>query len=370
MKRIEQLALIVLRGKLSENEESENAIPRGHPETNTRRTDLSFILSSLFMPWNHLSSLFLAEGATLVTYKEFCWGVWVKCEPTLPPYVRFYANNICQMRITRIEVRADIAARADTRKAARLAVDDWRDETTDMADNDGKAEIDPTNVGLAEFGVQTEMFLADSVRKTCRKWAIDDFTKCSDNNFITSLIMNIGAESTTHMKESLTICRCQVDELDCPDIGDIDYVSEDIVSSWQKIICRGGQPTEIDTDIDINYDHHKSNLSSHPDSLTRILEPIIGEIEMSEEHLTKVESSRLGDNPQAIILCDIIQDRLPLNHLQRVVIEEVLNHATCNEGNQYHLRSDQLLLYVKEEGGVGKSRIVKAIYLGFSFLKR
>ncbi len=77
-----------------------------------------------------------------------------------------------------------------------------------MANSDGKAEIDPTNVGLAEFGVQIETSLADSVCKTHRKWVIDDFTKCSDNNLITSLIINIGAESATHMEESLTICRC------------------------------------------------------------------------------------------------------------------------------------------------------------------
>ncbi len=131
---------------------------------------------------------------------------------------------------TRIEVRADITARADAHKVARLAVDDWCDKITDMANSNEEAKIDPRNVGLAEFGVQTKMSLADSVRETRRKWTIDDFMKCSNNNLITSLIMNIGAESTTHMKESLTICRCQVDKLDCPDIGNIDHVSKDIVS--------------------------------------------------------------------------------------------------------------------------------------------
>ncbi len=179
---------------------------------------------------------------------------------------------------TRIEVRADIAARTDTREAARLAVDDWRDETTDMADSDREAEINPTNVGLAEFGVQTKTSLADNVRKTRCKWAIDDFTKCSNNNLITSLIMNIGAESATLMEESLTIRRCQVDELDRLDIGDIDHVSKNVVSSWQEIIRHSGQLTEIDTDMDMDYDYHKSNPSSHPDSSTGILEPIIGKI--------------------------------------------------------------------------------------------
>ncbi len=119
----------------------------------------------------------------------------------------------------------------------------------------------------------------------------------------------------------------------------------------------------------MDYDHYESNPSSHSDSSTGILEPIIGKIEMSEEYLTKVESSRLGDNPQAIILCDLIQNWFPLNHLQRVVIEEVLNHPICNKGNKCLLKSDQLLLYVRGEGGVRKSRIIKAIHLGFSFLK-
>ncbi len=135
------------------------------------------------------------------------------------------------------------------------------------------------------------------------------------------------------MEKSLTICRCQMDELDRPDIGNINHVNKDIILSWQKIICHGSQPTEIHTDIDMDYDYYKSNPSSYPDSLTGILKPIIGEIEMSKEYLTKVESSCLGDNPQAIILCNIIQDQLPLNHLQRVVIEEVLNHTICNEEN-------------------------------------
>lgn len=59
--------------------------------------------------------------------------MWVKCEPKLPPHVRFYAKNVRLIRKTRIEFRADIAARADAREVARLQVDDWRDETTEWS---------------------------------------------------------------------------------------------------------------------------------------------------------------------------------------------------------------------------------------------
>ncbi len=195
LKRIEQLALIVLRRKLSENEELKDAIPRSHPKIDTCCTDLSLIFLSLFVLWNHLSSLFLAKEAALEIYKKYCWKVWVKYELKLWPYVRFYAKNVYQIRKTRIEIWANIAARADTLKAARLAHDIWRDETTYMANSNAKAEIDPINVELAEFGVCTKTSLADIICKTRRKWAIYDYTKYSNNNLIISFIINIEAKS-------------------------------------------------------------------------------------------------------------------------------------------------------------------------------
>ena len=92
----------------------------------------------------------------MATYKDFCWKIWVKYESRLPAHVRFYAKNVCQIRKTRIEVRADIAAYADARKAAQLAVDNWGNETTDMADNNRKAKINSANVELVKFGIQTK----------------------------------------------------------------------------------------------------------------------------------------------------------------------------------------------------------------------
>ncbi len=250
LKSVEQMALVVLRRNLSENKDSEDAIPGGHPETNTCHTNLSLDLLSLFISWNYLLSLFIAEGATLEIYKEFYWQVWVKCEPRLLPHIRFYAKNMCQMRKTRIEFKADLAASADARETARLEVEDGRDDLSDVVDNNGEAEIDSPNVGLVEFGIQTQMSLADSVRKTRCKEAIDDLTEGRYNNLITSLIINIGAEISKYMEDSLTIRRCQVDEFDHPSINNIDRVSIDVVASWQKIIYCSGQPAAINADIE------------------------------------------------------------------------------------------------------------------------
>lgn len=54
--------------------------------------------------------------------------------------------------------------------------------------------------------------------------------KYSDNGLITLLIMNIESESASLIEESLTIRNYQVYELDYLDIGDINHVSEDVIS--------------------------------------------------------------------------------------------------------------------------------------------
>lgn len=59
-----------------------------------------------------------------------------------------------------------------------------------------------------------------------------------------------------------------------------------------------------------------------------------------------------------------------LNYLQRFVVKEILYHAIIIVGNQYSDRTQQLLLYVRGEGGVRKSRVVKTIHIGFMFLER
>lgn len=81
------------------------------------------------------------------------------------------------MRKTKIEIKTNIAVYANAYKATQLAANNWCNKTTSMADSNREAEIDFTNIELAEFGVHTVMSLADSVCKTCRKLAIDDFIK-------------------------------------------------------------------------------------------------------------------------------------------------------------------------------------------------
>lgn len=85
-----------------------------------------------------------------------------------------------------------------------------------------------------------------------------------------------------------------MNKLNCSDIGNINHISEDIISLWQKIIHYDGQPTKIDPDM--NYNQHKSNSLSYFNLLIGILKPIIDKIKISKEYLIKVEYSHLSKN--------------------------------------------------------------------------
>lgn len=47
-----------------------------------------------------------------------------------------------------------------------------------------------------------------------------------------------------------------------------------------------------------------------------------------------------------------------------------IESAILNKRNQCYLRSNHLLLYIKRKKKGRKSKIIKAIHLGYSFLKR
>ncbi len=129
-----------------------------------------------------------------------------------------------------------------------------------------------------------------------------------------------------------------MDEFDYPDTNNIDPINIDVITSWQKIIYHGGQLTEIDADIKDS--QFKSNSSAHYGAITGFLELLIDKIEMSEKLLTKVKYSCLSENSQFIILCNIIQDRLSPNYLQRVVVKKVISHVILNKENQYYYKSE------------------------------
>ena len=97
---------------------------------------------------------------------------------------------------------------------------------------------------------------------------------------------------------------------------------------------------------------------------------IHGKMAIGKNILTLIEKAQIRDNLQVCVLYDIIKTWLLFNDLQRMVVEETFYYTITVRRNQCSNRNQQLLVYVKIERKVGKSQVVKVIYMGFIFLER
>ncbi|KAB8228035.1 uncharacterized protein BDW43DRAFT_316241 [Aspergillus alliaceus] len=85
-----QVATVTFHGQLTEYQAAEDAVPGGHPKTESIMNDISEILLGLFIPWEKLFALFLRYA----TKRDACARVWKVIEPTLLQHNRAFARNI------------------------------------------------------------------------------------------------------------------------------------------------------------------------------------------------------------------------------------------------------------------------------------
>ena len=76
-------------------------------------------------------------------------------------------------------------------------------------------------------------------------------------------------------------------------------------------------------------------------------------------------------NADAQTMADKIHLELPLNDLQRLVVEQVLDHIIQTKSQFCTSWENQIILYyVRGEGGMGKSRVIQALQQRYSLLQR
>lgn len=71
--------------------------------------------------------------------------------------------------------------------------------------------------------------------------------------------------------------------------------------------------------------------------------------------------SLVGTNPISNDVVNIVLAHLPLNTKQEIIVRKIMRHTMYSQVIPRPERSDQLLLIVRREGGVGKSQVIKII---------
>jgi len=86
-------------------------ISGGHPLTAAIQNDLAEILLGPFIPWQKLHSLFNNAPTTAGSSSDSLHSIWSSGEPTLPSYIRTFAQNIELLRKSKDDCEADMALR-------------------------------------------------------------------------------------------------------------------------------------------------------------------------------------------------------------------------------------------------------------------
>lgn len=117
--------------------------------------------------------------------------------------------------------------------------------------------------------------------------------------------------------------------------------------------------------------------NNHPDfyfsnATTKLLEELIPEViaDLIPKSANPCTLNILPLNSDSKTVYDYIHLLLSLNQLQCLIVEGIMDHAIKFKGKMYLDSGEQLLIYIRDEGGVGKSKVVKAIEMGFILLNR
>jgi hypothetical protein len=107
--------------------------------------DFAEVLLGLFVPWNHLETLFGQPAADYKTTRDTFAKIWKIVEPTHSLHNRNFVNNIELLRKSKEDSRIDAALRWAMNRSKDTFNHDLDDEAADDLDFDVEEPLDTLN---------------------------------------------------------------------------------------------------------------------------------------------------------------------------------------------------------------------------------
>ncbi|KAJ5111789.1 hypothetical protein NUU61_001419 [Penicillium alfredii] len=352
-----QIATVTFNGQLTEFQASEDAVPGGHPKMVASMNDLAEILLGLFVPWDHLPALFQEHAVAVQPKRDACSQIWTIVEPTLTSYKRNFAGNIELLRKSKEDGEADAKLRQPP-----VRVDSLFDRDSNELDiRNLDSEADESLENLAET-VSAETLIA----------AYQSITKCWDREVLaTERRIPSLAHTTPRNRGGLLQNLLPLNIFDIPGYGTsaLHFFSPSTLQRWSS---RLKELAKLGDDGVVNNDTMEPVYEMDDFSLNitdGMLEPALNE--PTAIPTLPDQRSLVDDNYTPNSLTSLVNESIPLNAKQRLVVERVLSEALHWADHPYNpSKRHQTLLYVGGEGGVGKSQIIKGILAGMDLLRR
>ena len=348
--RHSDMATVTFIGQLTEFQVEEDSIRGGHPKTDAILNDIAEILLGLFVPWQDLPPLSLRHATSLNPYTR----VWTAVEPSLPPHRQEFAKNVELLRKSKEDCQLDAILRKEA----------------DGIDGDGSFDRDIDELDLADFD-------SDDEDETC-------FENPATNVNVETLIAAYHSVQRSWHQETLASARkipalargaTLTQDLPLSNLMPVDgsaleasglrFFPPSALESWQSRLKRFRKSEDDSTGLDLDFEADDSNVEAGG----AVLQPVLTTFD--DAPAMEAYRSLVGQNPTGASLTSLVHEKIPLNRKQRLVVEKVLSAALAWKDHPYdRSKRDQLLLHLTGEGGVGKSRIVKAIVAGMDLIER
>jgi hypothetical protein len=350
-----------LIGSLSENQSLEDSVRGGHPKTESMQNDLALVLLALLVPWDQLPPLFAMFDCSNQAYKDHCAAVWNEIVLSLPQHIQAVAQNINLLWKSKADAQVDAALRKEAHHAAfsQVIPNDTSDSNnnSDAEDNDdviGSPDTADDSISLetlyTAFSIIKSKWAdsnsrdAGDIPSLIEPWYTDNVPAIQDNNHALGTspdFHKVGPQTLQQWKDRLAIATAGYDDL----------------------------PEDLDADSEEEENLHLPlplDANNNPNPLI----PITDHLQLEVDPTILQRINRVGLSPTGLSLTQLIQETLPLNQKQRLVVKKVLDHAIRHQGKTAVEAQDQMLLYIAGEGGVGKTRVIEAIELGYELLQR
>lgn len=143
---------------------------------------------------------------------------------------KILCSKLMSVKKKQNKIKADFVVHIDIQDIAKFPINDLCDTTVNITGNkNDKSNNDSANVNLTEFEIYTKILFVNSLRKTRRRQAMDNYTNSSKIDVITTLMTNLRFEISSNKNNFILIYHCQITKINGPDKDNIDNVSQDIV---------------------------------------------------------------------------------------------------------------------------------------------
>jgi hypothetical protein len=351
-----QVATITFSGQLSQFQAEEEGVPGGHPVTTAMQNDLAEVLLGLFVPWNQLPALSRKHVSDYGTTRDACAKIWSIVEPSLAPHNRNFANNIELLRKSKEDSQIDAAL--------RRAMNGSEDTFNHDLDDEGAADLDfdvagPLDTLNEDFSIETLIAAYHSVAMSWRKESLIAGQR------IPTLLSGTTQARALQLENLLPL---DIFRLNTYATSGLRFFPPVTLQHWEsqiKGLVKFDETEDVGTEERLAYEIDDFDL----DIGDGVLHPILDSPESAPNVADR--RSQVGDNPTGTSLTLLVNEDIPLNEKQRLVVERVLSGALDWASYAYDTsKRDQKLLYVRGEGGVGKSQIIKAIVASMDLICR